>query len=103
MSIIHLRQINAYLQENYRGLIDLADVEEKSEEKEQAFRTRSLAAYALKTQAEIEFETSAQYVTDGFKDNGLDAVYYSRADRILYLVQSKWSQDGSGSVSVGDT
>ncbi len=104
MSIIHLRQINAYLEESYRGLIDLADVQEKSdEEKDQVFRTRSLAAYALKTQAEIEFEASAQYVTDGFKDNGLDAVYYSRVDRVLYLVQSKWNQDGGGSVSVGDT
>lgn len=103
MSIVHLRQINAYLEDNYRGLVDIGDVEGRGEgERDQVFRTRALAAYALKTQAEIDFPTSAQYVTDGYKDNGLDALYYSKSERVLYLVQSKWSQDGSGSVSVGD-
>jgi hypothetical protein len=103
MSIVHLRQINAHLEGNYRAHIDLSDVSQKSvEEQDQVFRTRALAAYALKTQAEVSFEISAQHVTDGYGDNGLDAVYFNRSDRVLYLVQSKWSQDGSGSISVGD-
>jgi hypothetical protein len=103
VSIVHLRQINAHLEENYRPHIDLSDLSQKStEEQDQAFRTRALAAYALKTQAEISFEASARYITDGYGDNGLDAVYFSRSDRVLYLVQSKWSQDGSGTISVGD-
>ena len=103
MSIIHLRQINAHLEENYRPFVSLNDVLQKSdEEKDQIFRTRALAAYALKTLAEVSFEISAQYVTDGYGDNGLDAVYFNRSDRVLYLVQSKWSQDGSGTISVGD-
>lgn len=101
MSIIHLRQIHAHFEENYRSFIDLDDIN-NDEAKDQSFRTRALAAYALKTQAEISFESSAQHVTDGYGDNGLDSVYFSRSERILYLTQSKWSQDGSGSVSVGD-
>lgn len=103
MSIVHLRQINAHLESNYREFIDLSDALGRQEDKiQQVFRTRALAAYALKSLAEISFDTSAQCVTDGYGDNGLDAVYFSRVDRVLYLVQSKWSQDGSGTISVGD-
>jgi len=91
------------LEDNYRDLIDLTDVSDKAvAEQDQHFKTRALAAYALKMLAEIPFDTSAQYVTDGYTDNGLDAVYFSRTDSVLYLIQSKWSQDGSGSVAVGD-
>ena len=103
MSIIHLRQISAHLDENYTGLIDLSDLsEKKQEEQEQGFRTRALAAYALKSLAEIPFDVSAKYITDGYGDNGLDAVYFNKTERVLYLIQSKWNQDGSGSISVGD-
>src|SRR4051794_3690610 len=36
------------------------------------------------------------------KDQGLDAIYFSSADDCLYLIQSKWHQNGRGSISVAD-
>ena len=37
-------------------------------------------------------------VVDGFGDNGIDGVYYNSASSTLYLVQSKWHNDGNGSI-----
>lgn len=103
MSIVHLRQIAAFLDANYGNLIDLADVSvEPADGRVAALRTRALAAYAIKSLAEVPYDTSAAAVVDGFGDNGIDAVYYSARERILYLVQAKWSQDGAGSIVVGD-
>ena len=95
-----MRQIGAFLEANYRALIDISDAPKGCEE--DYFRTRSLAAYAIKSFAEIPFDASASAIVDGYGDNGIDALYYSSSERLLYLVQSKWSTDGTGSISVGD-
>ncbi|WP_235440911.1 hypothetical protein [Limnoraphis robusta] len=45
MSEIHLRQIKAYLQKTFNGLIDLSDYQNKSEtDKESIFLSRSARA-----------------------------------------------------------
>jgi hypothetical protein len=41
-------------------------------------------------------------VTDGTGDNGVDAIYFDEVERRLYIVQSKWTADGKGSVERGD-
>ncbi len=105
MSIVHLRQINAHMEDYYKDLIDLSDIDDKKHGNDvidQHFRTRALAAYAIKSLAEVGYDVSADCVTDGYGDNGVDAIFFSKSDRVIYLIQSKWSQDGSGSISVGD-
>ena len=52
--------------------------------------------------AGLEPRASADAVTDGFKDNGIDAIHYSSKDKTLYLVQSKWDHEGRGSFKHGD-
>jgi len=100
MSAIHMRQIRAFLMNNFDALIDLSDyAERKDGERESAFLTRALAAFAIMSLADTDAPTAATHVTDGFTDNGLDAVFFEKQERILYLVQSKWDQDGAGSLA----
>lgn len=78
MSVIHINQIKANLSQIFNGLIDLSDYSSKGEqEKESAFLTRSLAAFAVMNLADISPEEAAETVTDGGQDNGIDAIYYN--------------------------
>ncbi|ANB60561.1 MULTISPECIES: hypothetical protein [Bacillales] len=102
MSEFHIGVIRNHLTNLFTNLIDLSDYNGKSEEeRENAFLTRSLAAFSLMSLAEISVEDAAASVTDGYRDNGIDALYYRSSEKILYLVQSKWRQDGKGSVDLG--
>lgn len=99
MSIVHVNQIAKKIKTLFEGKIDLSD---KSQDKEITFLTRGLAAYAVQLSAQTSEIESANAVVDGFNDNGIDAIYYSTNNKTLYLVQSKWIQDGNGEPSTGD-
>jgi AIPR protein len=103
MSIIHVRQIEAKLRSLFTNLIDLSDYANKSQsEKDSAFLTRALAAFAILATADVTPDQAASYVTDGFHDNGIDAVYFDSREKILFCVQTKWKHDGTGSIERGD-
>ncbi|MGF9697327.1 AIPR family protein [Paenibacillus sp. MABNR03] len=103
MSMFHVGVIRKYLLETFDGLIDLEDYKTKSaEEREDAFLTRALAAYTIMALSETTPEEAANAVTDGYKDNGIDAIYFNSKEKILYLIQTKWKKDGTGSVVRGD-
>lgn len=70
--------------------------------KELSFLSRSLAAFSIINLANTNIEVAAEAIVDGGKDNGVDAIFYDEQTSALYLVQSKWKQDGSGSFSKGD-
>jgi hypothetical protein len=99
VSIVHVKQIAKKIKTLFEGKIDLSD---KSLDKEITFLTRGLAAYAVQISAQTSEIESAKAVVDGFDDNGIDAIYYSTNNKTLYLVQSKWIQDGNGEPSTGD-
>lgn len=103
MSELHVRQIRAYLDRTFRPLIDLQDVQNRSaEEQEIILLTRALAAFSVAYIGKTDPENAAKTVTDGWEDNGLDAIFYHPSDRVLYLVQSKWRQDGFGTIDRGE-
>jgi hypothetical protein len=66
-----------------------------------AFLTRALAAFAVSQIAEVPVEEVAGCVTDGQKDGGIDVIYFDPKDRTLYLGQTKWHEDGHGSIDLG--
>src|SRR5947207_1297203 len=101
MSIIHLNQIKNQIATLFEGKIDLADVQTQPNP-ENFFLTRALAAYSVYYLAQAEAGAAAEAVTDGFNDNGLDAIYYDTRERRLYLVQSKWLHSGTGEPENGD-
>ena len=51
---------------------------------------------------DIDAITAAKSITDGFNDMGIDAIYCDDLRKILFLVQSKFSQDGHATISLGD-
>jgi hypothetical protein len=77
----------------------MADYADKAQaQAEDAFYTRAQAAYPLVVLAKAEPRIAAACVTDGFDDNGIDALHFDPDERILYLVQSKWHKNGQGSI-----
>lgn len=103
VSMFHVGVIKSHLQSEFKELIDISDYEGKpDQEKESVFLTRALAAFSLKMLGDLDSEAAAEAVTDGYGDNGIDAVYYNPKEKVLYLVQSKWRHDGTGSVDRGD-
>jgi hypothetical protein len=82
MSDLHVRQIRAALDKTFRKLMDVSDLAEKPhDERENAFLSRSLAALGLAHLANISPEDAAAAVTDGYGDNGVDAVYSTQERR----------------------
>ncbi len=103
MSIVHVQRIKRKLMLDFENLIDIRDVENRNDkEKENAFLTRSLAAFAISTMCNIEPDNAAKHVTDGPQDNGIDAIYFDEREKKLLLVQSKWHHEGNGSIEKGD-
>jgi hypothetical protein len=103
MSSIHVRQIKAFLEQTFSEKIDMRDWSKKSDDsKESAFLSRSLAAFSIMHLTDLTAEEAASTIVDGGKDNGIDAILYDKRERILYLVQSKWKHNGSGSFERGD-
>lgn len=102
MSKLHIRHIASKLQELYKDKIDTTDGHNE-DEKNTFFLTRSFAAYALQILAGTSVETAAMAVVDGRDDNGIDAIYFDKKEKILWLVQSKWIKSGQGEPETGDT
>jgi len=103
MSKIHVNHIRTALDNLYVGKINMVDYDKKNEEeKKKAFYSRALASYALHILASATIDESAEAVTDGFDDNGIDAVYYDEYQNTLYLVQSKLIDEGTGEPDTGE-
>lgn len=103
MSILHVSQIMGVLERMFRGHIDLSDVKDGTDSvRKNRFLTRSFSAFALHQVADVEPSVAAKAVTDGPDDNGLDAVYHDPNSHVLYIVQSKWREQGAGSLSVDE-
>lgn len=98
MGIIQLNQIKTRVVEAYQPRLDLTDAQNP----EVAVCTRGLAAWVIEQLSGCSAEDAAASVTDGYQDNGLDAIWIDDDASVVYLVQTKWSQDGSGSTAVGD-
>jgi AIPR protein len=103
MAILHIGHIKAALLKRFDGQIDLSDLglNPTTEDQENFFLTRSLAAFLVAELAEVDDKIAAKAVVDGSGDNGIDAFYFDATERVCYLVQSKWIHNGKGSIEVG--
>jgi hypothetical protein len=72
------------------------------EERAANFLSRALAAYATHKLARCTLDEAARAVVDGGGDGGIDALYYSAASGILWIVQSKFFANGRGEPVLGD-
>ncbi len=97
-----LKQIQGEIHSLFEDLIDLSDLEGTRINKDNAFLSRGLAAYTLHFLADISPNEAAQSIIDGTGDNGIDAIFWHKNDNVLWLIQSKWIQKGSGQPEYGD-
>ena len=95
------RQVRDALLREFDGLIDLTDLTSTSG-REQSFLSRALAALAVRDLTGCDSAAAADAVIDGRNDIGIDAVATDKNASHLWLVQSKWSDNGRASFGVGE-
>lgn len=100
MGIVQLNQLRSKIGNGVGTQVDVSDAPQGQETGLRL--TRGLAAFALVELLDIDEATAASAVTDGFDDNGIDAIHIDADDSRVYLVQSKWSNAGTGSPALGD-
>ena len=101
MSNLKMLRIQGKMKDFFKDKIDLQDVQ--PDNKEDAFLTRSLAAFALVMSCGLDYNVAAANVTDGYHDIGIDALYKDDIQNKLVLVQSKWRKKGTGSISQSES
>lgn len=102
MSTIHIKQIERKIRETYSNIIDTTDLSESDRFKDEKLISRCLAAYTVQVHSSCSTIEAAASVTDGGDDNGLDAIFYSKEQSTLFLVQSKWIKNGRSEPKSGD-
>lgn len=86
MSVIHVGHIKTEVLNRFSSLVDIADVATApNDQKEMTRLTRALAAFVLAELGGLDDVGSAQGVTDGTGDNGIDAVYFDAAEKTASL------------------
>lgn len=102
MSTLHISHIKNDVLKYFDGIVDVSDLNTSDVGFEVNKLSRALSAYAILTLCEADTESIAKNIVDGSEDNGIDCFYFDSSKFTMYLVQSKWDQDGKGSPSVGD-
>lgn len=97
LSKFHVNQIETYVRDLYANdhwAAELSDVNNLS---------RLLALWSIElTLGPAEESGAIVEITDGGKDQGIDGVGVNPTTKEVVFVQSKWRQDGTGSMSLGD-
>jgi len=104
MSQLTLNRIRSVLEQQFAGKIDMSDYAAKPEqERRLAALSRALAALCIKQMAGVDVDSAGRAVTDGYHDNGLDAIHFEPRTDTLFLVQSKWSDSGNKPIDAEGT
>lgn len=98
-----IEHIPNHLHRLFDGKVPLAPRGKTDREKENNFLSRSLAAFSLHKLSGCTLDEAATSVVDGGGDGGIDAVYFSPISNTLWLVQSKFIENGRGEPDLGDT
>lgn len=104
MSPHTLNRISHNLEKQFADRIDMSDWAGRPEaDKQKAFLSRAIAALCIKSLAGVDADIAGRSVTDGYHDNGLDAVYFDQNNDVIFLVQSKWSENGTNPLDAADS
>ncbi len=89
--------------ETYASNIYAEDIAAHDKERDIKITSRCIAALAVDVFGEPSSSIEAAHsVCDGATDNGIDAVYVNHQLHKLVVVQSKYDQNASGSITVAD-
>ncbi|WP_430382389.1 AIPR family protein [Streptomyces sp. P10-4] len=96
-----VRQVARALDRTYPDLIDISDYANRPDwQRNDIFRTRALAAHAVRIVTGWSAQDAALTVIDGGQDQGIDALAVDQERRRVYLVQSKWSEKGQATAKL---
>ena len=98
MSTILANRVKNHITTSIRDVLDLSDCKNDEEK----ILSRGLAAIALSGLTGLKYNEISRYITDGTKDNGIDAVYYDPSRNKLFLIQAKWSNKGASTIGTGE-
>ena len=79
--------------------LDKIDLSDCKSDKENVFNSRAIAALAIMMKCDVDSTVAGKSITDGYHDMGIDAIYLDNNQRKLFVLQSKWRNDGSGTIS----
>jgi AIPR protein len=97
MSQFHVSQIETHLRSLYEADHWLTGLDEV------ANMSRLLALHAVELVLDhADGNDRIIEITDGAEDRGIDAIGVDQISKLVVFVQSKWRQDGSGSMSLAD-
>ncbi|AMV32140.1 AIPR protein [Pirellula sp. SH-Sr6A] len=86
----------------FDGKVPPASSGKTEQERENNFLSRSLAAFSVHKLSGCTLDEAASSIVDGGGDGGIDAVYYSPISNTLWLVQSKFIENGRGEPDLGE-
>ncbi len=93
---LEVRHIHAALTREFANLLDLDDIPALSPaQRERVFLSRALAAKTVQLVADCTAAEAAEAVIDGPADHGIDAVMVSPTSAEIWLIQAKWSGQGT--------
>jgi len=98
MSTILTKRLQNHIDSALREVMHLSDCNGDSAK----IYSRGLVAICLAGLSGQSYSHIVDHVTDGVKDNGIDGVLYDTGRNKLYLIQSKWSSKGTGTIETGE-
>lgn len=103
-NMLQLTQLTSDLKINYFNLVKVRESESSSspDDIEKLKFTRALVAFYLKKCCECSDDVTKKHITDGYKDCGMDGLYYETKKKTLHIIQSKWIKDGNKGIEQGD-
>ena len=100
--MLQLRRIETKVDEMLCPIIDISDLNCEEHSKQMHVYSRAIAALAIMKCSDVDADTAAKSITDGFNDLGIDAVFNDADQKRLILVQSKWRSGASGGIEQGE-
>lgn len=98
MSTILTNRLKNHIDSMVKDHLDLSDCNNDPNK----IYTRGIVAICVSGLSGKSYAHIAKNVTDGSGDNGIDGAYYDSLRNKLYIVQSKWSNKGTGTIDTGD-
>ncbi|KAA8501559.1 AIPR family protein [Mediterraneibacter catenae] len=95
-SNINILRISTRFHELFEEFIDMRDF---PNDQQSHFETRALAATVLMIKCGLDPSGASSYITDGYRDMGIDAIYLDDNQKKLFVVQSKWRNSGNGAIT----
>lgn len=103
MANLQVNQLRKHLNDNYVPYVESSDITETGNAREIHILSRALAAYAVVSLGNYEPSDVCSNITDEYNDNGIDLIYVDVDSKIMWVVQSKFVENGNKSIDLGDT